>query len=47
MAKKVKSTASEKLDMILLLSDIAYNKDGETTSWGAMYNLLEEDKTSP
>ena len=47
MEKKGKSTTSEKAGMIPLFSDTTYSKDGATTSWEAMYNLLEEEKPRP
>lgn len=47
MVKKGKNTveaiASEDSDMLPLFSDTTCNKDGGTTSWEAMHNLLEEE----
>jgi len=48
IVKKGKETAeaitSEESDMQPLFSDTTCNKDSGTTSWEAMYNLLEEKK---
>ena len=48
MAKKekkiVEATVSEDSDILPLLFDTTSNKDGGTTSWEAMCNLLEEEK---
>jgi len=47
LAKKGKATTSEKSDMIPLFFDTTCNKDEGTTSWEAMYNLLEGEKPRP
>lgn len=47
MAKKGKAIASEKSYMTPLFSNTTCNKDIGTTSWEAMYNILEEEKPKP
>lgn len=47
MAKNGKATASERSDMTPLFSNTTCNKDEGTTSWEAMYNLVEEEKPRP
>ena len=47
MGNKGKATASEKLETIPLFSDTSCSIDGGTTTWEAMYNLLEEEHPRP
>jgi len=47
MVKKGKATTSEKSNMTPFFSNTTSKKDGETTSWEAMYNILEEEKPKP
>ena len=47
MAKKGKVTASKKSNIVPLFSNTTCNKDEWTTTWEAMYNLLEEEQPRP
>jgi len=44
MEKKGKAVVFEKLEMTPLFTDITCSKEGGTSTWEAMYNILEEDQ---
>ena len=44
MVKKVKVVSSEKLEMNPLFTDTTCNREGVTSLWEAMYNILEEEQ---
>ena len=44
MVKKGKAVVSEKLDMTPLFTNTTCNKEGGTSTWEAMYNILEEEQ---
>jgi len=44
MVNRGKATTSEKSEIIPLFFDTTCNRDGGTSTWEAMYDLLEEEK---
>lgn len=44
MVNKGKAVASKKLEMTPLFEDTTCNRDGGTSTWEAMYNILEEEQ---
>jgi len=47
MGKKGKASTSKKSEMVLLFFDTMCSKDLGTTTWEAIYNLLEEEHPRP
>lgn len=43
IVNKGKEVASEKLEMTPLFTDTTCNREGGTSTWEAMYNILEEE----
>jgi len=47
MVKKGNVIASQKPEMVPLFFDTTCSKDGGTSTWETMYNLLEEEQPRP
>lgn len=47
MTKKGKEAVSKKSEMIPLFSDTTCERDGGSSTWEAMYDLLEKEKPRP